>query len=136
MADRVKHRETETVPEVVVTARQRLRTSAVESATVTLPGIVEKIITSPDPTEPEKVQITVDGADDLYREIRIGNTLQTSNGEAVTLKIGARVNVTVEASAEAITPKKSPQRGRRMAAPRTEVSGSNPHSCVVLYGQW
>jgi len=39
-------------------------------AEVTLPGKVEKIIPPISPDEPEKAQINVEGADDLYREIR------------------------------------------------------------------
>ena len=35
------------------------------------PGTVEKIIKSPYTEEPEKVQISVEGADHLYREIRV-----------------------------------------------------------------
>jgi hypothetical protein len=46
-----------------------------EKTSLTLPGTVEKIIKSPSPDEPDKAQIAVDGADDLYREIRIDNTL-------------------------------------------------------------
>ena len=42
---------------------------------VTLPGKVEKIIPAPRPEDPEKAQISVDGADTLYREIRIENEL-------------------------------------------------------------
>ncbi len=72
---------------------------------VTLPGTVEKIIKPVVPSEPEKAQIAVEGADDLYREIRIENTLQNKNGEDVGLKQGAEVEVTVEAEPEATTPK-------------------------------
>jgi len=43
-------------------------------------GTVEKIIKSPFPSEPEKAQITVEGADHLYREIRVDNTLTNENG--------------------------------------------------------
>lgn len=78
-----------------------------EKRSVTLPGTVEKIIKSPIPNEPEKAQIAVEGADDLYREIRIENTLTNEDGEEVSLKLGAPVEVTVEAEAEAITPKSS-----------------------------
>jgi len=70
-----------------------------------LPGTVEKIIKSPFPSVPEKAQITVEGADHLYREIRIDNTLTNDNGEEVSLKPGAHVEVTVEAAADATTPK-------------------------------
>ena len=70
-----------------------------------LPGTVEKIIKSPFPSEPEKAQITVEGGDHLYREIRIDNTLTNDKGEEVSLKPGAHVEVTVEAEADATTPK-------------------------------
>ena len=76
-----------------------------ETASVTLPGTVEKVIKSPDPSDPDKAQIVVEGADELYREIRIDNTLQTEKGEEVALKPGAEVDVTVEAPADTTTPK-------------------------------
>ena len=78
---------------------------APETASVTLPGTVEKVIKSPDPSEPDKAQIVVEGADELYREIRIDNTLQNEKGEEVALKPGTDVDVTVEAPADATTPK-------------------------------
>jgi hypothetical protein len=71
-----------------------------------LPGTVEKIIKSPFPSEPEKAQIAVEGADHLYREIRIDNTLTNGDGDDVSLKPGAKVEVTVEADAKDTTPKK------------------------------
>jgi hypothetical protein len=77
-----------------------------EKATVTLPGTVEKIIPSLDPNEPEKAQIAVEGAEELYREIRIENTLQDETGNVVSLKKGAEVEVTIAAESEATTPKK------------------------------
>ena len=77
-----------------------------EKATVTLPGTVEKIIPSLDPDEPEKAQIAVEGGDELYREIRIDNTLQDEAGNEVCLKKGAEVEVTIAAESEATTPKK------------------------------
>jgi hypothetical protein len=69
-----------------------------------LPGTVEKIIKSPFPGVPEKAQITVEGGDHLYREIRIDNTLTNDKGQEVSLKQGAHVEVTVEAEADATTP--------------------------------
>ncbi len=72
----------------------------------TLPGTVEKIIKPLSANEPEKAQIAVDGADDLYKEIRIQNTLTKSNGEKVRLKVGAEVEVTIEAPLEATAPKR------------------------------
>ena len=80
-----------------------------EKTSATLPGTVEKIIKSPFPNEPEKVQITVEGGDHLYREIRIDNTLTNDKGEEVSLKAGAHVEVTVEANNEATTPKRTAQ---------------------------
>jgi hypothetical protein len=41
----------------------------------------------------------------LYREIRIDNTLTNDKGEEVSLKQDAHVEVTVEAEADATTPK-------------------------------
>jgi hypothetical protein len=77
-----------------------------EKASTTLPGTVEKIIKPVSPEQPEKAQIVVDGADHLYREIRIDNTLTDENGEKVRLKAGVDVEVTVEAPREATTPTK------------------------------
>ena len=82
--------------------------SPVDKPTVTLPGTVQKIIPSRGPSEPEKAQIAVESADDLYREIRIENTLQDAAGNAVGLKEDAEVEVTIEAEADATTPKKHP----------------------------
>ena len=41
----------------------------------TLRAKVRKIIKPAHPTQPEKAEISIDEADDLYREIRIENTL-------------------------------------------------------------
>jgi hypothetical protein len=68
-----------------------------EKPSATRPGVVEKIIRPLSPDEPEKAQITVQGADHLYREIRIENTLKTADGEVVGLKKGAQVEVVVVA---------------------------------------
>jgi hypothetical protein len=76
-----------------------------EKPSVTLPGTVEKIIKSPDPSVPEKAEIAVQEADDLYREIRVENTLTDENGKEVRLKKGAEVEITIEAAPEATTPK-------------------------------
>lgn len=71
---------------------------------VTLAGKVEKIIPAIG-KEPEKAQITVEGADDLYREVRIENALQDGDGKQVSLKKGAEVDVTIEADPKDIKPK-------------------------------
>jgi hypothetical protein len=67
-------------------------------ASTTLPGKVEKVI-NPHPSsgEPEKAQIAVEGADHLYREIRVPNRLMDDNGHKVKLKEGAEVDVKIEA---------------------------------------
>ena len=71
-----------------------------EKPSTTLPGIVEKVIKPRDPRDPEKAQIAVEGAEHLYREIRIDNTLNDANGQEVALKPGAPVEVTVAADPE------------------------------------
>jgi hypothetical protein len=77
---------------------------------VTLVGTVDKIIPEVDPafgyTRPEKVQIAVEGAEALYQEIRIDNTLHDEEGNAVKLKLGAEVDVNIEASSEVTLPHK------------------------------
>jgi hypothetical protein len=73
---------------------------------VTLPGTVEKIIPPIGTHEPEKAQIAVEGAEELYREIRVENTLQDADGNDVRLKQGAQVEVTIEADLASTTPKK------------------------------
>jgi hypothetical protein len=77
----------------------------VAKPSVTLPGTVEKIIPPLHPSAPEKAQIGVEGADDLYREIRVENTLQDENGKPVALKPGVKVDVTTEADPDATRPK-------------------------------
>jgi hypothetical protein len=76
-----------------------------EKPFVTLPGTVEKVIPPIIPVEPEKAQISVQGADDLYKEIRVENTLQDENGKPVALKPGAEVDVTITADKAAVKPK-------------------------------
>ena len=74
-----------------------------ENPNATLPGTVKKVIKPIHPTEPEKAEIAVNGADPLYRELRIVNTLTDKDGEEVRLKPGAKVEVTVEARPEETT---------------------------------
>ena len=87
----------------------RTTNRAADKAVVTLPGTVEKIIPPIGPSEPEKAQIAVKGAEELYREILVENTLQDEAGNPVSLKEGAEVEVTIEAESEATTPKKQPE---------------------------
>jgi hypothetical protein len=76
-----------------------------DKPSTTLPGTVEKIIKPIDPREPEKAQIDIATAEDLYREIRVENTLKDENDEEVALKEGAPVEVTIEADKKDTTKK-------------------------------
>jgi hypothetical protein len=61
---------------------------------------VEKVIEAhPQSGEPEKAQIAVEGADHLYRELRVPNKLVDEDGNKVTLKVGTEVEVKIEAEA-------------------------------------
>ena len=77
-----------------------------EKPKVIMPGVVEKIIKSP--YEPEKAQIAVEGADHLYKEIRIDNTMEDANGNKVKLKERAEVDVVVEADLQDTVPQNGP----------------------------
>ena len=77
-----------------------------EKATITLPAVVQKVIPPVVPSEPEKAQIAVEGADHLYRELRVANSLKKPNGKKAALKPGAEVEVTIEAESEALQPPK------------------------------
>jgi hypothetical protein len=74
-----------------------------EKLSTTLTGTVEKIIQPPYTGAPEKAQIVVEGADDLYKELRVENTLKNEDGEEVRLKKGSQVEVTIQADPEAKT---------------------------------
>ncbi len=76
-----------------------------EKPSITLPGTVEKIIPPIPPIETEKAQIAVEGAEDLYKEIRVENTLYDENGKLVALKPGVEVEVTIAADKTATKPK-------------------------------
>jgi hypothetical protein len=66
--------------------KPRKSEDAPEKPSVTLPGKVKKIIPGVVSTMPDKAQIAVEGADHLYKEIRVENTLQDENGKPVSLK--------------------------------------------------
>jgi hypothetical protein len=66
-----------------------------------LQGTVQKVIKSAIPSQPEKAQIDIDDAEDLYREIRIENVVTDEKGEKAQLKPGAKVDVIVEADSSA-----------------------------------
>jgi hypothetical protein len=72
-----------------------------EKAGITLQGTVEKIIESS--FEPDKVEIRVEGADHLFQEVRIENSFTDQNGAEVGLKLGAPVEITMEAKLASTT---------------------------------
>jgi hypothetical protein len=67
-----------------------------------LQGTVQNIIKPAIPSQPEKAQIDIHDAEDLYREIRIENVV---TDEKAQLKPGAKVDVIVEADSSATTKK-------------------------------
>jgi hypothetical protein len=96
--------------------------------TTRLPGKVEKIIESSHWDDLEKVEIAVDGADHLYRELRIVNRLRDKDGKEVRLKPKAEVEITVKAPLEATTAKGI----QTLSSPR---SGSMPKRSLQVV-QW
>jgi predicted DNA-binding antitoxin AbrB/MazE fold protein len=68
-----------------------------KKAATTFPATVEKVIKPlPGSSEPEKAQIAIAGADDLYRELRVPNKLIDEDGNKVKLKQGTEVEVKIE----------------------------------------
>jgi hypothetical protein len=63
----------------------------------TVPAIVNRVVKPIHPNQSEKVEISIPTADELFREIRIENTLTDVDGKPVALKHGVRVDVTFEA---------------------------------------
>jgi hypothetical protein len=68
-----------------------------KKAVTKFPATVEKVIQPvPGSGEPEKAQIAVEGADHLYRELRVPNKLVDEDGNKVKLKEGTEVEVKIE----------------------------------------
>ena len=76
--------------------KERIR----EEPSVAMEGTVEKIIPPSRPSRPGMAQISVERADRGHRDLRIENTLTDEHGDDVSLKKGARVEVTVTAEPE------------------------------------
>jgi hypothetical protein len=76
-----------------------------DKPSTTLAGTVQKIIKPIDPDAEDTAEISIEKAEDLYREIRVENTLKDANGEKVGLKEGAPVDVTIEADKKDTTKK-------------------------------
>lgn len=72
----------------------------------TKPGVVSKVI-KPHLDQPEKAEIHIPAAEELYQEIRIENKLEDEEGKQVKLKPGAPVEVTIETDKENTTEKSS-----------------------------
>lgn len=70
-----------------------------------LHGKVQKLLKSSHPKEPEKAEIAIHEADDLYKEIRIDNVMHDDKGQEFQLKPGAKVDVVVEADSDATVKK-------------------------------
>ena len=79
-----------------------------EQPSITVPGIVDKIIPSPRASQPEKAQIAIDTADRPHRDFRIESTLTDEHGDNVKLKKGTHVEVTVTAEPKRDKPPRSP----------------------------
>jgi hypothetical protein len=62
---------------------------------ITLVGTVEKVIPAIGEYRAEKAQITVVGAEELYREIRVENRFCNAAGSPVRLRPGAEVEITI-----------------------------------------
>ena len=71
----------------------------------TLMGTVQKIIKPLVSSDAERAQIVVEGADHLYKELRIENALTDASGNRVHLKPGAKVQLTVEAEPHGVVSK-------------------------------
>jgi hypothetical protein len=68
-----------------------------EQPSTVISGIVDRLIPSSRPSQPEKAQIAVEGADLGYQDLRIENSLLDEHGEEVSLKKGAHVEITITA---------------------------------------
>jgi hypothetical protein len=79
-------------------AEPRMAKSAriLDSPCTTMPGTVEKIIAAVGSHRSEKAQIVIEGAEDVHGGIRIDNTLQTEDGDDVSLKAGSKVAIKIE----------------------------------------
>jgi hypothetical protein len=69
-----------------------------------LHGSVRKLIKPLGPSEPEKVEINIHEADELYREIRVENVVTDEKGEKDSLKPGEEVDVILEADPDKSKP--------------------------------
>ena len=74
---------------------EKSQAPAFAGASVTLRGSVDKIISSPG-GRGQVVQIIVEGAEPLYREIRIRNPFQDASGNVITLQSASEVEISIK----------------------------------------
>lgn len=72
-------------------------------------GRVRRVIKPSHPGMHEKVQIEVDGANELYRDLRIENAMEDGNGNKAKLKEEMPVEVVIETREEPAVPAKRKQ---------------------------
>jgi hypothetical protein len=77
-------------------AYEKNQTSALYGASVKLRGMVEQVISSPGGDGSEVVQVVIEDAEPLYREIRIRNHFHDANGNAFTLQVNSEVEITIK----------------------------------------
>jgi hypothetical protein len=91
-----------------------------KKASTTLPGTVDRIIKAPHGGR-ERVQIGVEGADQVYKDIRIENALTDDLGQEVRLEPGTKVEVTIALGPEHPT-SQARQGERNMAAAQDKTT--------------
>lgn len=72
------------------------QSAAFDGASVTLRGSVEKIVPSSENDGSDAAQIVIDGAERLYREIRIQNVLEDGDGGVIALQPGWEVEIIIK----------------------------------------
>ena len=70
------------------------------TATMHLVGSVQKLIDG----TPRKVQIVVEGTDDLFGTLRVPNVSQNERGEKVALMPGAHIEILMTVAVKSTTP--------------------------------
>jgi hypothetical protein len=68
-----------------------------EQPSISLQGVVDKIIPSPQPNQPEGAQIAIKEPNLPEQDLHIENSLTDEHGDDVKLKKGAHVDITVTA---------------------------------------
>jgi hypothetical protein len=91
-----------------------------KKVSTTLPGTVDRIIKAPHGGR-ERVQIGVEGADHVYKDIRIENALTDDLGQEVRLEPGAKVEITIASGPEHPT-SQARQGERNMAAAQDKTT--------------